>query len=385
MGSIPALRKILEVARNHHLRNTPESIHAEKLLVQLIAKDKAKERLDTLCNSGDSNAVLENADELLAAIENAKSYGVDVSAVGTAEKYYERVKILLPIRNKMRVAVESASRRMILEALEERREFCKVYGRDFCREELNAMKNMLRMFSFEIQLKGGDKISAPPADIMLQASRSKSMAAEDDGTTESVISNDLSSLVINDVRLPKWAFEHLIHIQNCEDRSEKDFELRQFEKCLGSAEKTREIRRAYKWVCQFSTWRHPDHEAMVLKKHEVNFDDDEKIHTTVKSPPKFVTLKKENLASSSPNNLMSGSALRDKSVRKMATPRQKRGPTSPASSGYGNSSSKFSGSGKKLYKDDDTRLPKAERKINEMMKEYSAFYDTHRIPLDWCP
>jgi hypothetical protein len=162
-------------------------------------------------------------------------------------RYYEKVQTLLPIRNKMRVAVELASRKMVLEGLEERREFCKVHGDDFCKEEMTAMKNMLRMFSFEVQLKGGETITPPKAD-----SGESNIQGNDGG--------------FDDIRLPKWCFEQLQTIQNAEDAKTRDFEIRQMERRLGSHEKMREVRRVYKWVCQYSTWRHPDHEAMIEAK-----------------------------------------------------------------------------------------------------------------------
>ena len=74
--------------------------------------------------------------------------------------------------------------------------------------------------------------------------------------------------------------------------------------------------------------------------------------------------------------LFSGSATRDRTVLKSATYRQKRR-GGAGSSGYGN--------GRIKQKGKEAPLPKSERQLQEMMKEYSAFYDTHRIPLDWCP
>ena len=38
----------------------------------------------------------------------------------------------------MRVAVEIASRKMILECIDERKEFCKFHGDDFCKEEVRT-------------------------------------------------------------------------------------------------------------------------------------------------------------------------------------------------------------------------------------------------------
>jgi hypothetical protein len=75
--------------------------------------------------------------------------------------------------------------------------------------------------------------------------------------------------------------------------------------------------------------------------------------------------------------LQSGSATRDRSVRKQATFRQtgKKG----GSSGYGQGQIKRGTHKKKAP------VPTAEKQLNQMMKDYASFYDTHRIPLDWCP
>ncbi|GMH78322.1 hypothetical protein TL16_g07755 [Triparma laevis f. inornata] len=73
--------------------------------------------------------------------------------------------------------------------------------------------------------------------------------------------------------------------------------------------------------------------------------------------------------------LKSGSSQRDRSKLKSSVPKQRLN-TKKKSSGYGAGATKTKAHAK---------TPKSDQKLKEMMKEYSAFYDTHRIPLDWCP
>ncbi|GMH78324.1 hypothetical protein TL16_g07756 [Triparma laevis f. inornata] len=159
---LPELERVLEIAAARNMMNAPEALHAKSMLEELQKSWGAKERLEMLTFMGNINAVLENADELKAAIDNARDFNVSVDDIAKAERYYDKVKKLIPIRNKMRVAVEIASRKMILECVDERKEFCKFHGDDFCKEEATAMVNMLRMFSYERQLRGGEQIKAPP-------------------------------------------------------------------------------------------------------------------------------------------------------------------------------------------------------------------------------
>ena len=215
------------------------------------------------------------------------------------------------------------------------------------------MKQMLRMFSYEVQLKGGENITPPDGDA------------------------DASEF--DDIRLPKWAFEQMLTIQDAEDEKLKNLELKAMERRLGNDyEKMREVRRAFKWVVHYSTWRHPDHEEMIEKKYstgtftsqnpeEANMYDGQSKFRKARSGGNKTPKKGKQ-------GLMSGTALRDKSIKKEAIPRQS---TKAKSSGYGQGRTKI---GVKK-----TAVPKSERKLQEMMKEYSAFYDTHRIPLDWCP
>ena len=72
--------------------------------------------------------------------------------------------------------------------------------------------------------------------------------------------------------------------------------------------------------------------------------------------------------------LMSGSSTRDKEVLKAATPSFKK------SAGKRGIRTRRGGGGPSPNK-----LPSAEKKIQQMMKDYSTFYDLHRIPLDWRP
>jgi len=72
--------------------------------------------------------------------------------------------------------------------------------------------------------------------------------------------------------------------------------------------------------------------------------------------------------------LRSGSSTRDKSHLKAATPSFKR---SGGKTDTGRVRRRGGGGSPKL--------PSAEKKIDQMMKDYSTFYDTHRIPLDWRP
>ena len=352
-NNIDELRRVLEMAKGRKMMEEPEAKHAKKLLEELLHRDAAIERLELLTCMGNQNAVLENADELREAIDEALKYGVEARIVGKAEKFYDKVSTLLPIRNKMRMAVELASRKMILESLEERKEFCRTHGNEFCKEEQVAMKQMLRMFSYEVQLKGGENITPPDGDA------------------------DASEF--DDIRLPKWAFEQMLTIQDAEDEKLKNLELKAMERRLGNDyEKMREVRRAFKWVVHYSTWRHPDHEEMIEKKYstgtftsqnpeEANMYDGQSKFRKARSGGNKTPKKGKQ-------GLMSGTALRDKSIKKEAIPRQS---TKAKSSGYGQGRTKI---GVKK-----TAVPKSERKLQEMMKEYSAFYDTHRIPLDWCP
>jgi len=372
--STDALRRVLHKTGERRMLNSPEAVFAAQLLEKIQNKEMAKERLISLTFTGNANAVLENADELAEAIAEAVELGVDVNVVSHAEKYYDKVQTLLPIRNKMRVSVELASRRMILEGLEERREFCKIHGHDFCKEEMTAMKNMLRMFSFETQLKGGDNILPPKADA------GESSIQGNDGGFE-------------DIRLPQWAFQQFQEIQNAEDEHTKNFEIRQMEKRLGNHEKMREVRRVYKWVCQYSTWRHPDHEAMIGQKYlpggSFALTDAEDPNVVMGQNKHRILVEREekrkaDLSKVKEFGLQSGSAMRDKSIRKMATFRQggTAKMTKSASTGYGYGKIRASGGEGTRKK---AHVPNAEKKLQQMMKDYSAFYDTHRIPLDWCP
>ncbi|GMI30161.1 hypothetical protein TeGR_g7112 [Tetraparma gracilis] len=365
--SVEMLKMVLTKAAERKMTGAPEAVYASQLLEKILNRDDAKERLNMLTYTGNANAVLENADELEEAIRQAVALGVDQDVVSHAEKYYEKVQTLLPIRNKMRVAVELASRKMVLEGLEERREFCKVHGDDFCKEEMTAMKNMLRMFSFEVQLKGGETITPPKAD-----SGESNIQGNDGG--------------FDDIRLPKWCFEQLQTVQNAEDAKTRDFEIRQMERRLGSHEKMREVRRVYKWVCQYSTWRHPDHEAMIEAKYlpggSFSLEDAEDANVLVSQNKHRILMEREEKKKQEERRikeagLQSGSATRDRSVRKQATFRQtgKKG----GSSGYGQGQIKRGTHKKKAP------VPTAEKQLNQMMKDYASFYDTHRIPLDWCP
>ena len=85
--------------------------------------------------------------QLKAAIDNARDFNVGVDDIAKAERYYDKVKKLIPIRNKMRVAVEIASRKMILECIDERKEFCKFHGDDFCKEEVRTKPKLRRAAS----------------------------------------------------------------------------------------------------------------------------------------------------------------------------------------------------------------------------------------------
>ena len=353
-NDVEELRRVLEMAKGRGMMNEPEAKHAKKLLDELIHREGAVDRLNMLTCMGNQNAVLENADELREAIDEAIRYGAGENVVAKAEKFYDKVKTLLPIRNKMRMAVELASRKMILESLEERKEFCRTHGNEFCKEEQVAMKQMLRMFSYEVQLKGGENITPPDTD----------------GTTDADF---------NDIRLPRWAFEQMLTIQDQEDEKLKNLELKAMERRLGNDyEKMREVRRVFKWVVCYSTWRHPDHEEMIEKKYSTGVYSGQNPEEAAMYAGESKYRKTQREASAKKEKkeagLMSGSALRDKTVRKEAIPRAS---TKLGSSGYGQGRTKV-GKKKKV-------IPKAERKLNEMMKEYSAFYDTHRIPLDWCP
>ena len=185
---VEKLEECLEKGLVRKMLNEPEMIHAKNLYTELVNKDMARERLYVLTYAGNVNAVLENADELKTAIENARKCNCSHQDVERAEKYFDKVQSLLPVRNKMRISVEIASRNMILEALEERKEFCRTHGNDFCREEKMAMENMLRMFSYERQLKGGGVIVPPPA-----GKDGKFGAGQG----------------FDDVRLPTWAFKQV--------------------------------------------------------------------------------------------------------------------------------------------------------------------------------
>ncbi|GMH55653.1 hypothetical protein TrST_g11594 [Triparma strigata] len=353
---LPELERCLEIAKARNMMNEPEAVHAKSMLDELRKSWGAKERLEMLTFMGNINAVLENADELKAAIDNARDFNVGVDDIAKAERYYDKVKKLIPIRNKMRVAVEIASRKMILECIDERKEFCKFHGDDFCKEEHSAMVNMLRMFSYERQLRGGDQIEAPPLTAEPEGG-----VAEDHG--------------FDDCRLPTWAFVQFKTISDAEDDKAKEYETLKLEKRLdGDFEKMNEVRRVFKWVVNFATWRHPDHEAQIEKKYGDRSGDNENLvagnskhRTTLKKTPEKKKGKKEELKS--------GSSQRDRSKLKSSIPKQRLN-TKKTSSGYGNGKTKIAG---------QQKTPKSDQKLKEMMKEYSAFYDTHRIPLDWCP
>ena len=358
-NDVEMLEECLEKGKLRQMLNEPEMIHAKKLHTELVSKGKATERLWVLTYGGNFNAVLENADELKTAIESAKKCNCSPKDVERAEKYFDKVQSLLPVRNKMRIAVEIASRNMILEALEERKEFCRTHGNDFCREEKTAMENMLRMFSYERQLKGGDTIAPPPAE------KGGNPGVSDRG--------------FDDVRLPTWAFKQLLTIQNSQDDKSKEAETISFQEQLGDdLEKMNEIRRVFKWVVHYSTWRHPDHEAQIEMKYQMQGILREDGNMTVGAGKHKNTLRSKTSPTKKKKKedlLVSGSSTRDKSKLKAAVPKQ-RIRTKKASSGYSQGRTKI---------EHKKTTPKSDRKLKEMMKEYATFYDTHRIPLDWCP
>ena len=138
-----------------------------------------------------------------------------------------------------------------------------------------------------------------------------------------------------------------------------------------------EIRRVFKWVVHYSTWRHPDHEAQIELKYQqqgITGEDGSmtigagKFKSTLRGKTSPKKKKKDDV-------LLSGSSTRDKSKLKAAVPKQ-RIRTKKESSGYSQGKTKIQH--KKI-------TPKSDKKLKEMMKEYATFYDTHRIPLDWCP
>ena len=150
---IHELQETIALAGQNFLSERAETIHAVKLCGKLQQRDKAKLRIEKLSNSKNANAILENADELLDAIEEAENLKVPSKYIDGARAIYEKIQLFLPLRNKMREAVERGSRKLMLSALEERRQQCESEGHGFCKEEQLAIKNMLRMFSFEVSEK----------------------------------------------------------------------------------------------------------------------------------------------------------------------------------------------------------------------------------------
>jgi len=102
-------------------------------------------------------------------------------------------------------------------------------------------------------------------------------------------------------------------------------------------------------------------------------EDDEDLIAANKFRSKLALHKSKESPQKGP--LLSGSATRDKSHLKAATPSFRR---SGGKTDTGKVRVRRAGGSPR-------KLPSAEKKINQMFKEYTTFYDTHRIPLDWKP
>ena len=368
------LQAAIALAGQHMLSDKPECVHAVSLCHDLQLREKARVRIEKLSSSSNNNQILENADELSEAIDEAERLGVPQDCISSARGMLTRIMQFLPIRNSMRVAVERGSRKLMLSSLKQRNEQCESEGHDFCLEEQLAIKNMLRMFSFEVQLKGGKDVKPPPGEKPQGTGKSVGFESVDDGERERGAGEEKKEgdmhEDIDDIRLPEWAFSQFTHIQNMETESEKRAGLRDLRKCVGGEEKLREIRRVYQWVSQYSTWRHPGHENLVLPEN-TNGNEDDMIQAQ-KYRSKLAIAKSMRTPTKTP--LRSGSSTRDKSHLKAATPSFKR---SGGKTDTGRVRRRGGGGSPKL--------PSAEKKIDQMMKDYSTFYDTHRIPLDWRP
>ena len=239
---------------------------------------------------------------------------------------------------------------------------------------MHAIRSMLKMFSFEVQLKGGNDVKCPPNEtgmINNENEQDNGQATDHDHDQEQHHpEEDLDN--IDDIRLPTWAFSSFANIQNAETSGERVQMLRDLSKSMGGPERLREIRRVYQWVSLYATWRHPSHEQMLFD-NEIHDDEDAAAN---KYRSKLALSASIKLHSPGKNTkLISGSATRDKAHLKASTPKFQRGNKTDT------------GKVSRNRRSPNTKTPTAEKKLARMMQEYSTFYDTYnkKAPLDWRP
>jgi len=81
------LQESIALAGTHYMSDKPQYLHAVKLCQTLTKREKARKRIEKLSSSKNANMVLEQADELTDAIEEAKELGVQGERAKRSEPF----------------------------------------------------------------------------------------------------------------------------------------------------------------------------------------------------------------------------------------------------------------------------------------------------------
>jgi myosin heavy subunit len=190
-------------------------------------------------------ALLSRVDKIRSLVQQCTELGLGGEYLVTdANIRLKRIATLIAVRDKIRFAVEICSANDIKSAMHERAKLLKIYGPDFCAEEIVAVAGMEKMFLHEQQM------------VLYRKQRAEMAEAEDFPAEEMKLTSDAGlEKEGSDIRLPPWVLQQLELMRNAVNERELNKAMDDFAVLVPAQDIRGEYVRMFKWVVAFATWR----------------------------------------------------------------------------------------------------------------------------------